>query len=280
MPSWTSMRSWCMWSALILTSWTFVLLASGSVSYGERHNPGKDQHEAQSKPNSLTPSPVLRPTGNGNANSKQHNTQYYVQEFLGSALSVLAHPSITDWILATSAAVYSFFAIRQWRAIRDQATITRVLVGLERPFVVLSETEPGFYPPPSVARVDYTITNTGRTTAVITEVSAEIHLGETLPTVPVYDPEKRLAGPAVLLAGKDTPEFHCEFRQLTEDEWKRLNESDNPFTAYFWGYIKYADVLGNPYIHGFCREYFRQARSARFFLHISGGEAYNYNRTG
>jgi|GEM_PF-4452207 len=134
---WTSIRWSRTFFALTLTLWVCVLLGSASAALGrENKNPGEYQQEAQSKPDNLTPSPVLRPTGDGKSAYKQHDALYYVQQFLQSALRFFGRSSFTDWVIAASAAVYAFFAVRQWQAIRHQANIAQeALVANRRAFV-------------------------------------------------------------------------------------------------------------------------------------------------
>jgi hypothetical protein len=265
MPSWTSMRSWRMWSALILISWACVLLASASVlSYGKNQNTSEDQQETQNSPSRLTPSPPLRPTPRVPPNHK-HPYQD-MQKFLQTALSIVAEPKITDWFIVAITAVYARVAYLQWRAVREQANI---LAASNRPWAHVGEYTVYVQPMPDGRqrmRIHTQLSNTGGTPAFRVEYRTEIVFLEKSPNVePFYIPPEgmdwmpKTGGESTIFPNQPTGGNIMDY-PFTPDYWAQVMNEQRFIVYATW--INYWDgegrrhhtrtcLLYRPFMNGF-----------------------------
>jgi hypothetical protein len=160
-PTWISMRSWCTWSALILTSWACALLASADAASAFQSQPPRHV--------------------NGQRQGQEMNW---------------GDPSHwdTEQIIAAATSVYAVFTILLWVAILHQTKQLRrsvnLQVNLERPRLITRSVD--LVPNSDLTDhyIDIEVKNFGRVSAFVLGTFLEyrvLPVDQELPRKPVYD---------------------------------------------------------------------------------------------
>jgi hypothetical protein len=250
-------------------------VTSVTPSDSEDNHAGKEQYEPQNKLCCLILAASLTPANHGASQYEQANAYHDAYQFLNSFLNwiagVITRPSVTDWIIALSAAIYAFFAYRQWQTIRQQAKIAQqTLVLTQRPKLiarnivieqpdmnildVAQDLTPGLY---FIWRL--VIANIGGTPATITAAGSWIYALEgELPMERPYDrhpvrnapvvPNKLAAGePGVLKIGLAI-EHVIGLHDI-------LSKTPPQTYLYVMGWVAYADDFGTTRHTAFCRRW-------------------------
>ena len=172
--------------------------------------------------------------------------------------------------------------IRAANATKKAAEISeRSLLMLEGPYGVIGEIE--FQPLPSApvtveqlaefapfAR--FKIANHGRSVAIVRELLSEVALYEDLPDEPEFVEAIFRKGVQFIEPNKQGP-FVTTTRQsaLTQEELELV--ASGKLKPFFYGRMKYADLMGNLHTTGWCLSW----RLRDGILRTEGGTAYNYH---
>lgn len=172
--------------------------------------------------------------------------------------------------------------IRAANATKKAAEINeRSLIMLEGPYGVVGEIE--FQPLPGAPLpveqlaefapfARFKIANHGRSVAIVRELLSEVALYEELPEAPDFVEAILRKGVQFIEPNKQGP-FVTTARQsaLTPEELELV--ASGKLKPFFFGHIKYADLMGNLHTTGWCLGW----RLRDGILRTEGGTAYNYH---
>lgn len=159
----------------------------------------------------------------------------------------------------------------------------------ERPYFVPREPklkmyrfgQPGM--PPSdpqtwVGTLEYGFLNMGRTVGFLKEATVQLIFVEELPPVPRYSDPKPLLGHYPVGSGN---KYECPVylvKEIDYNTFSRIMRGD--LKPFFFGYVRYTDVLGYMHTEGFCFRFFSIETDDRpSTCAIVAGRKYNYDRT-
>ncbi len=254
----------------------------------EGNHAGKDQHEPQDKLGCLILAVSLTRANHGASQYEQANAYHYAHQFLNSFLNwiagVITRPSVTDWIIALSAAIYAFFAYRQWQTIRQQAKATnrqaeiaqQTLVLTYRPKlivrnVVMEQPDMRNWTVPQDIKTDQLfvwrlyVSNIGGTPATVTETGCWIIL--VLGELPMERPYEGRSGNTVITGMKvanklfpgESGTLHIallgEQVEGGQDPIKGLQGYPKQLHIYVMGWVTYVNDIGIVRRTAFCRRY-------------------------
>jgi hypothetical protein len=120
--------------------------------------------------------------------------------------------------------------------------------------------------------VDYSISNIGKTAAILEEIRTEIIIAQKLPDKPSYKESITFITEQPIVNGDPfTSPRPCEYSErLTPEEVEAIR--DGSLNIFFFGYARYRDIFCHVYERGFA---FRVTRSSAF---VTGGNTYNYDK--
>lgn len=147
----------------------------------------------------------------------------------------------------------------------------RTLNDIERPYI-FAEITGGTLPDPDTVvlpEINFTLTNYGRTPAVLKRSCDQILVVTELPPEPPYSTIRE--GEMIIGAGDSKPFTRTITFRGSEIHQIRGGEA----TLFLFGYVIYEDVFDRIHTKGFG---FRFGRNLKSF-NVAGGDAYNYSKT-
>jgi hypothetical protein len=271
-----------------------ALLALGlpaqAGAHSKPHHAARHSSQAPQPAPSVQPAPIAKP-GRGGATDPQdyeHQTLQIQQRLADDQSALITLSALIAAIGAVQGAVFLLTligTIRAANAMKKAAEIgERSLIMLEGPYGVIDEIE--FWPLPSApvsveqlaefapfAR--FKISNQGRSVAIVRELLSEVAFYEELPEEPEFVEATLRKGVQFIEPNKQGP-FVTTIRQsaLTQEEFELV--ANGKLKAFFYGHIKYADIMGNLHTTGWCLGW----RPRDGILRTEGGTAYNYHAVG
>ncbi len=194
-------------------------------------------------------------------------------------------------IAGLAAVAAALYARRAWRENQRSADIAeRVLIGYERPFLLLEVLQSGVSFAEDAITFDvskYRFRNLGRVPALITRRHFELEDSLEMPE-PV-DPDQEPGRPVVHGVAVGATSASEEFETgralplqsaLTRSARRTPRQKGERPTVYFHGFVEYRDLAGRGWITGFC---FAQSDNEIGFQPLSltkrdGPDPYNYDR--
>ena len=191
--------------------------------------------------------------------------------------------AFTKWLVIVTAGLG---VISVWQAINLQRSVNvseSALVDLERPFVAVQVTDPGFERT-GIAIVmkdslKYVAFNHGKTPAILTEFLYKICLMNKTDDLilpqsidPYTEPGRKLPFGNIAAAGSSHPFSFALIPEISPLDVVEV--TSNRKHIYLLGYVRYMDIFENRYITGFCAFFHPDSNT---FLR-AGGEGYNYIR--
>jgi hypothetical protein len=155
-----------------------------------------------------------------------------------------------QWIIVGITAIYAIFAGLQWVAIRRQARFTeqnvRYLTMLERPYIFIGDMEVKTLPGIPF-KVVFTLRNNGRTAARILRRGMAISYNIPLSRIPDYS--LCTIQPGLSILGPRTASPPIEYWLAASDEagFQEVLTAKNANRCFFWGFVDYHDLLGEPH---------------------------------
>lgn len=253
-----------------------------------RHGAQAPSAPAQtSAPAPAQPAPAARPACAGPAETQPYDCQVLqIERRLADDQHALVNlGALIAAIGAVQGAVFLLTllgSIRTANATKKAAEIgERALIMLEGPYGVIGEIE--FQPLPAAPLsveelaafapfARFRIANHGRSVAMVRELEAEVALYEELPDAPDFAEAATLKGVQFIEPNKQGPFVVTARRSaLTEDELERVASGE--LKPFFYGRMKYADLMGNLHTTGWCLGW----RLRDGILRTEGGTSYNYH---
>jgi hypothetical protein len=203
----------------------------------------------------------------------------HLKEALASLIDVIQ--TYNGAVTAIATAVIAFFTVvlawvtnRQARLTKQSVRISELaLTELERP--VLHVVEPTLSLDDSDAeegmRVNYKISNFGRTPATLHEISVRLAVLSALPKPPEYG--GILKNVIIVPQGQTIPMLSRGLSAGSRAEY-RNKPGDGGVDAFFFGYMKYTDIFGNRHFAGFA---LKHDAIEKIWL-VTGGPDYNFHR--
>lgn len=127
-------------------------------------------------------------------------------------------------------------------------------------------------------RIHFSLTNFGRTSAVVTRIRTKMILCESLPVEPEYSSAVSQEGETVVSSGTTSKPFRETLeRHLTADEITNIKGEKSHI--FFFGHVKYKDIYGTKHVYAFCLQFHnRSGHPHGGVVSVAGGDAYNYRR--
>jgi hypothetical protein len=191
--------------------------------------------------------------------------------------------TFTKWLVIVTAGLG---AISIWQAINLQRSVNvseSALVDLERPFVAIEVTDPGFEKTGTGVimkdSLNYVAFNHGKTPAILTEFLYKVCLmdktAELVLPQPI-DPEQefgwKLPFGNIAAAGRSHPFSFALVPEISLFDVVEI--ANNRRNLFLLGYVKYMDIFGSRYITGFCAFFHANSNTFR----RAGDDLYNYIR--
>jgi hypothetical protein len=205
-----------------------------------------------------------------------------------ASLRTIADEQREDILRSTKAAESSAAAAHRSADVAELALTTA-----ERPFFVprrpvlkmwryglpgMPVSEPAEYQ----RKLDYGVTNLGRTVGFLKELTCTVIFQDVLPKTPVYDKNIRLNGKFPLAQStpyEANPIYSTDpFTKLSTSELNSLTLGT--LRMYFFGYIRYTDVFGYLHTEGFCFRFHKFGfDNTTSECALVAGDEYNYSRS-
>ncbi len=260
------MRSWRMWSVLILTLWAYALLGSASVLASSEHRP-EDRRQSVNHQNEVTAQ-----------SEKANNPTAFRQPFVDPPRTENSKPASkkVDWqnpewwnsqrITTIATVAYAGVSILLLIAILRQTSIAkRTLALAQRPHIIVrqvilkpwnveSAVLQEYFTPGKPIRVQFTIANVGGTYAWIVTSGCWVWLSLIPATLPMDAPYQEPQNP---VRGRLRPGESRRSATIQDNVASELVQGviEGRVSVFVFGWVRYRDGLKIYRTTAFCRQW-------------------------